>query len=35
MYLWLRRLLVQASVVDRKYIHVPVIEKVACSSICG
>ena len=30
MYLWLRRLRVQASVVDRRYVHVPVVEKVAC-----
>ena len=35
MYLWLRRLRVQASVVDRRYVHVPVVEKIAFSSICG
>ena len=35
MYPWLRRLRVQAYVVDRRYVHVPVVEKVACSSICG
>ena len=30
MYLWLRRLHFQASVVDRRYVHVPVVEKGAC-----